>query len=182
MRGIIQTDAAINPGNSGGPLLNSRGEVIGINTAIFTPSGGSVGIGFAVPINTARRHLPQLIAKGRVAHPWLGISGQALEAELAAELRLPVKEGILVAQVFQGSPAERAGLRGGRRRVQAANRLVVIGGDVLTAIDGVKLKSVDDLTGYLDAERQVGDTVRLDLVREGRPMTLQIKLGELPDD
>jgi S1-C subfamily serine protease len=182
MRGIIQTDAAINPGNSGGPLLNSRGEVVGLNTAIFTPSGGSVGIGFAVPINTAKRHLPQLIAKGRVAHPWLGISGQTLDAELAAELRLPVTEGILVAQVFQGSPAERGGIRGGRRRVQAANRIVIVGGDIITAIDGVKLKSVDDLTGYLDAQRQVGDTVRLDLVREGRPMALQLKLGELPDE
>ena len=182
MRGIIQTEAAINPGNSGGPLLNSRGEVIGINTMIASSVGQSSGVGFAVPINTAKRHLPQLIAKGRVAHPWLGISGQALEAELSAELRLPVNEGILVAQVFQGSPAERGGLRGGRRRVQAANLIVIVGGDIITAIDGVKLKSVDDLTGYLDAQRQVGDTVRLDLVREGRPMTLQVKLGELPDE
>ena len=105
MRGIIQTDAAINPGNSGGPLLNSRGEVIGINTAIFSPSGGSVGIGFAVPVNTAKRHLPQLISKGRVAHAWLGIAGQSIDGEVAAELRLPVTEGILVAQVFQGGPA-----------------------------------------------------------------------------
>ncbi len=182
IRGIIQTDAAINPGNSGGPLLNSRGEVIGINTAIFSPSGGSVGIGFAVPINTAKRYLPQLIAKGRVAHPWLGITGQSLEADLAAELRLPDKEGILVAQVFQGGPADRAGIKGGRRRVQAANRIVVVGGDIITAIDGVKLKSVDDLTGYLDAQREVGDTVRLDLLRDGRPMSLQVKLGELPDE
>jgi S1-C subfamily serine protease len=182
IRGIIQTDAAINPGNSGGPLLNSRGEVIGINTAIFSPSGGSVGIGFAVPINTAKRYLPQLIAKGRVGHPWLGITGQSVEEDLAAELRLPVKEGILVAQVFQGGPAERAGLRAGRRRVQAANRIVILGGDIITAIDGVKLKSVDDLTGYLDAQREVGDTVRLEIVREGRPMSLQVRLTELPDE
>ena len=182
IRGIIQTDAAINPGNSGGPLLNSRGEVIGINTAIFSPSGGSVGIGFAVPINTPKRYLPQLIAKGRVAHPWLGITGQSIEEDLAAELRLPVKEGILVAQVFQGGPAERAGLKAGRRRVQAANRFVIVGGDVITAIDGVKLKSVDDLTGYLDAQREVGDTVRLDIARDGRPLSLQVKLGELPDE
>ncbi len=182
MRGIIQTDAAINPGNSGGPLLNSRGEVIGISTAIFSPSGGSVGIGFAVPINTARRYLPQLLAKGRVAHPWLGITGQSLEEDLAGELRLPVKEGILVAQVVQGGPAERAGLKAGRRRVQAANRFVVVGGDIITAIDDVKLKSVDDLTGYLDAQRKVGDTVRLKIVRDGRPLGLQVTLGELPDE
>jgi len=182
MRGIIQTDAAINPGNSGGPLLNSRGEVIGINTAIFSPSGGSVGIGFAVPVNTAKRYLPQLIAKGRVAHPWLGITGQSIEEDLAAELRLPVKEGILVAQVFQGSPADRAGLKAGRRRVQAANRLVVVGGDIITGIDGVKLKSVDDLTAHLDAQREVGDAVRLDILRDGRPMSLQVKLGELPNE
>ena len=182
IRGIIQTDAAINPGNSGGPLLSSRGEVIGINTAIFSPSGGSVGIGFAVPINTAKRYLPQLIAKGRVAHPWLGITGQSIEEDLAAELRLPVKEGILVAQAFQGSPAEKAGIKGGRRRVQAANRIVVVGGDIITTVDGVKLKSVDDLTGYLDAQREVGDTVRLEILREGRPMSLQVRLGELPDE
>ena len=182
IRGIIQTDAAINPGNSGGPLLNSRGEVIGINTAIFSPSGGSVGIGFAVPINTAKRYLPQLIAKGRVGHPWLGITGQSIEEDLAAELHLPVKEGILVAQVFQGSPAERAGLRAGRRRVQAANRLVILGGDIITAVDGIKLKSVDDLTGYLDAQREVGDTVRLEIVRDGRPTSLQVRLGEMPDE
>jgi S1-C subfamily serine protease len=182
IRGIIQTDAAINPGNSGGPLLNSRGEVIGINTAIFSPSGGSVGIGFAVPINTAKRYLPQLIAKGRVGHPWLGITGQSVEEDLAAELRLPVKEGILVAQVFPGGPAERAGLRAGRRRAQAANRIVVLGGDIITAIDGVKLKSVDDLTAYLDAQREVGDTVRLEIVRDGRPMSLPVRLAELPDE
>ena len=182
MRGIIQTDAAINPGNSGGPLLNSRGEVIGVNTAIFSPSGGSVGIGFAVPVATVKRYLPQLIAKGRVAHPWLGITGQSIEPELAAELRLPAKEGILLAQVFPGSPADRAGLKAGRRRVAAANRLLIVGGDILTAVDGVKLKSVDDLTGYLDTQKEVGDTVALEIVRDGRPMTLQVRLGELPDE
>ncbi len=182
MRGIIQTDAAINPGNSGGPLLNSRGEVIGVNTAIFSPSGGSVGIGFAVPVNTVRRYLPQLIAKGRVAHPWLGITGRSIEPEVAAELRLPVKEGILLAQVFPGSPADRAGLKGGRRRVAAANRLLIVGGDIITAADGVKLKSVDDLTGYLDTQKEVGDTVALEIVRDGRPTTLQVRLGELPDE
>ena len=182
MRGIIQTDAAINPGNSGGPLLNSRGEVIGVNTAIFSPSGGSVGIGFAVPVATVKRYLPQLIAKGRVAHPWLGITGQSIEPEVAAELRLPAKEGILLAQVFPGSPADRAGLKAGRRRVAAANRLLIVGGDILTAVDGVKLKSVDDLTGYLDTQKEVGDTVALEIVRDGRPMTLQVRLGELPDE
>ncbi|MBI2080489.1 MAG: trypsin-like peptidase domain-containing protein, partial [candidate division NC10 bacterium] len=124
IRGIIQTDAAINPGNSGGPLLNSRGEAIGINTAIFSPSGGSVGIGFAIPVNTARRLVPQLIATGRVRHPWLGIAGVSLSPDLVKALDLPVEKGVLVAQVYPRSPAARAGLKGGQRRVRVGNTVL----------------------------------------------------------
>jgi len=181
MRGIIQTDAAINPGNSGGPLLNSKGEVIGINTAIFSPSGGNVGIGFAIPINTAKRLLPELIRKGRASHPWLGIAGMDITPELAKDLGLPVREGILVAQVYPGSPAERAGLRGSRKPLRVGNTIVRTGGDIITAIDGRKLSSVDDLTSYLDLERKVGDIVRLDILRDGQSLSLPIRLGELPD-
>jgi S1-C subfamily serine protease len=179
--GIIQTDAAINQGNSGGPLLNSRGEVIGINTAIFSPSGGSVGIGFAVPINTAKRLLPQLIARGRVSHPWLGISGVDLSIDLARALGLPVKEGILVTQVDPQGPAARAGLRGARRSARLGNRLFPVGGDIIVAVDGNRVASVDGLVAFLDAERKVGDEVRLEVIRDLRPLTLAVRLGELPE-
>ena len=181
IRGIIQTDAPINPGNSGGPLLNSRGEVIGINSAIYTPSGGSVGIGFAIPINTAKRLLPQLIAKGRVSHPWLGISGLDITPEAAKTLKLQVAEGILVVQVSPRGPADRAGIKGSARRARVGNTLVSVGGDIIVSVDGRKMSSVDEMTAFLDAERRVGDEVKIDLLRDGRPLTLSVRLGELPE-
>ncbi len=182
IRNVIQTDAAINPGNSGGPLLNSRGEVIGINTAIFTPSGGSVGIGFAIPVNTAKKLLPQLIARGRVSHPWLGISGMDVTPDLAQALGLPVKEGVMIAQVAPGSPAARAGLRGAQRRVRVRNYIFAAGGDIIVAMDGQKIAAVDDLTAFLDEQKKVGENVRVDVLRDGKPLTLVAKLGELPED
>lgn len=181
IRGIIQTDAPINPGNSGGPLLNSRGEVIGINSAIYTPSGGSVGIGFAVPINIAKRLLPQLIAKGKASHPWLGISGLDITPEVAKSLKLPAKEGILVIQASPQGPAGRAGMKGSVQRARVGNTLVRVGGDIIVAVDGRKVSSVDELTAFLDEERKVGDEVKIELLRKGRPMTLSIRLGELPE-
>ncbi len=181
MRGIIQTDAAINPGNSGGPLLNSRGEVIGINTAIFSPSGGSVGIGFAIPVNTAKRLIPQLIATGRVRHPWLGIAGITLSPELAQALDLPAEKGILVAQVYPRSPAARAGLQGGQRRVRVGNTILAVGGDILTAADGKPVESMDRLVAYLDDEKGVGQVVELTLRRGKETVRLSVTLGELPE-
>ncbi|MBI4737421.1 MAG: trypsin-like peptidase domain-containing protein, partial [candidate division NC10 bacterium] len=154
IRNVIQTDAAINPGNSGGPLLNSRGEVIGINTAIFTPSGGSVGIGFAIPVNTARKLLPQLIARGRASHPWLGISGLDITPGLARTLSLTVKEGVMIAQVAPSGPAARAGLRGSQRRVRVGNFMLTVGGDIIVALDGQKIGTVDDLTAFLDEQKK----------------------------
>ncbi len=181
MRGIIQTDAAINPGNSGGPLLNSRGEVIGINTAIFSPSGGSVGIGFAIPVNTAKRLIPQLIAAGRVRHPWLGIAGITLSPELARALDLPVGKGVLVAQVYPRSPAARAGLRGGPRRVRVGNTILAVGGDILTGADNTPVESMDRLVAYLDDEKRVGQVVELTLRRGKETVRLSVTLGELPE-
>jgi len=181
MRGIIQTDAAINPGNSGGPLLNSRGEVIGINSAIFSPSGGSVGIGFAIPVNTAKRLIPQLIATGRVRHPWLGIAGITLSPELAQALDLPAEKGILVAQVYPRSPAARAGLQGGQRRVRVGNTILAVGGDILTAADGKPVESMDRLVAYLDDEKGVGQVVELTLRRGKETVRLSVTLGELPE-
>jgi len=181
MRGIIQTDAAINPGNSGGPLLNSRGEVIGINTAIFSPSGGSVGIGFAIPVNTAKRLIPQLVATGRVRHPWLGISGVSLSSELARALDLPVEKGVLVAQVYPQSPAGRAGLRGGQRRVRVGNTILAVGGDIITAADEKPMESMDRLVAYLEDEKGVGQVVGLTLRRGKETVRLSVTLGELPE-
>ncbi len=182
IRGVIQTDAPINPGNSGGPLLNSRGEVIGINSAIYTPSGGSVGIGFAIPVNTAKRLLPQLIAKGRVSHPWLGISGLDITPDVAKALKLPTQQGILIVQISPKGPAARAGIRGSTKRTRVGNVLVSVGGDIIVAVDGHKVSSIDEMTAYLDGERKVGDEVKMDLLRDGLSLTLAVRLGELPEE
>jgi S1-C subfamily serine protease len=179
IRGIIQTDAAINPGNSGGPVLNSSGEVIGVSTAIFSPSGGSVGVGFAVPINTAKRIIPELISRGSIARPFLGISGHEIFPALAQALRLPVKEGILVVEVTPGSPAQHAGIRGGDRAVQVGNMIVRVGGDIITQIDSVQVRSFEELSDYIDAKRP-GDTVRITLNRQGQFRTVEVRLRERP--
>ena len=182
IRNVIQTDAAINPGNSGGPLLNSRGEVIGINTAMFTPSGGSVGIGFAVPINTAKTLLPQLLARGRASHPWLGISGLDITPTVARALSLPATEGVMIAQVTPNGPAAKAGLRGSQRRIRVGNAMVGVGGDIITSLDGEKIASVDDLTAFLDDRKKAGDDVRAEVLRDGKSMSFTIRLGELPEN
>ncbi len=182
IRNVIQTDAAINPGNSGGPLLNSRGEVIGVNTAIFTPSGGSVGIGFAVPVNTVKKLLPQLIARGRASHPWLGIQGLDVNPTMARALSLPVKEGVMIAQIAPNGPAARAGLRGSQGRVRIGNYLVTVGGDIILRLDGEKVGSMDDLTGFLDEHKKVGDEVRVEALRDEKPFAVTVRLGELPEN
>jgi S1-C subfamily serine protease len=182
IRNVIQTDAAINPGNSGGPLLNSRGEVIGVNTAIFTPSGGSVGIGFAVPVNTVKKLLPQLITRGRASHPWLGISGMDINPTVAKALSLPAGDGVMIAQVAPNGPAARAGLRGSQRRVRVGNYLVTVGGDIIQTLDGERIATVDDLTAFLDERKKVGDEVRVDVIRDGKPLAVTVRLGELPEN
>jgi S1-C subfamily serine protease len=177
MRGIIQTDAAINPGNSGGPVLNSSGEVIGVSTAIFSPSGGSVGVGFAVPVNTAKRIIPELISRGYVARPYLGISGHEIIPLLAQTLHLPVTEGIMVVEVTPGSPAQRAGLRGGDRAVQVGNIIVRVGGDIITEVDGLKVRTFEQLSDFIDTKRP-GDAVRLTFNRQGKANVVEVKLRE----
>jgi len=183
IRDVIQTDAAINPGNSGGPLLNSRGEVIGINTAIFSPSptGGSVGIGFAIPVNTANRFVPELIAKGRVSHPYLGIRGANVTPELSQLLSLPVQQGVLVILVEPRSPADQAGIRGGDRRVRVGNRILMVGGDLIVGIDGQKVETNDKLVAYLDDHKRVGQTVELEILRQDQRLKLSATLGEEPE-
>jgi S1-C subfamily serine protease len=181
IRGIIQTDAAINPGNSGGPLLNSSGEVIGVSTAIFSPSGGSVGVGFAVPINTAKRIIPELIKRGYVARPYLGITGHEVFPALAQALSLPVSEGIMVVEAAPGSPAQRAGIRGGDRVVQIGNMIVRVGGDIITEVDRVKVRTFEQLSEFIDGKRP-GDTVTLTVNRQGKFNTVEARLRERPRD
>jgi len=179
MEDIIQTDAAINPGNSGGPLLNSEGEIIGINTAILSPSGGSVGIGFAIPVNAAKKIVPELMAKGYVVYPWIGATIQSLIPEVANYLKLKVERGAMIAEVVKGGPADRAGLRGGTRRIEVGNTIVIVGGDVIVKADHLEIKTNEELIRYI-REKKPGDTISLQVFRKNKPEEVKLKLGERP--
>lgn len=176
LQDLIQTDAAINPGNSGGPLLNTRGEVIGVNTAILSRTGESAGIGFAVPAATLHRILPDLIESGRVIRPWVGIEGVTLTPRLVRALQLPVEEGVLVGRVAEGSSAARAGIRGGDRRVFAGNVPLIIGGDILVEIDGEPVRRTRDLDRILQNKRP-GDQAEFVYVRNGERIARQVELA-----
>lgn len=175
IEGAIQTDASINPGNSGGPLLDSSGRMIGINSQILSPSGASAGVGFAVPVNIAKRIVPQLISSGKVLRPKLGITTRNVEA-FKNQVDLPVSEGVLIWQVASGGAAANAGLRG---LTQTENGDVELG-DIIVAIDGEKIATSDDLFRVLD-KHKVGDTVRVETVRNGRRTTVPVRLTEGPD-
>lgn len=176
---VIQIDAAINPGNSGGPLLDSEGKMIGINTAIFTPSGGSVGIGFAIPINSAKRILNELIAKGYVAYAWIGMDTQTLIPEFAEALKIPVRRGVIVARVTRGGPASQAGIRGGTQRVEVGNAILVVGGDILVAVDGEKVESAEEFHRIMRLKRP-GERIHLTLYQGREKKEVEVKLGERP--
>jgi len=176
---VIQTDAPINPGNSGGPLLDSDGKIIGINSAIISPTGASVGIGFAIPVNTAKRILPELIAKGHVSYPWIGASVYPLIPEFAKFLGLKVQRGAMIAQVVQGGPADRAGLRGGDRQVQVGNSLIPVGGDVIVEMNGKEVPGSDELIRMIRDHRP-GDKVDLKVLRGGNFVNIKVTLGEKP--
>jgi S1-C subfamily serine protease len=179
--GVIQTDAAINPGNSGGPLLDAAGRVIGINSQIETGGNGqgNVGIGFAVPINTAKRILPELQKTGRVARGYLGITTTTSVDGSLKDLNLPVSEGALVQQVTPGSPADKAGIRGGNIDASLNGRQLKLGGDVVTAVNGRKVRSGEDLSNLI-AARKKGDKVTLTVVRQGKEQQIDVVLGERP--
>lgn len=178
---VIQTDAAINPGNSGGPLLDREGRVIGINTQIVSRSGSNAGVGFAVPINIAKRVVPELIEKGAYEYAWLGISGQTLSPEIAEFMRLPAGTcGALVVQVAKGSPAEAAGLRPSTDRLMRRGVEYPLGGDVITAIDGQPVAGMDDLIRYLTEQARPGDKVKLTVLRDGKELTVEVTLGKRP--
>jgi S1-C subfamily serine protease len=180
---IIQTDAAINPGNSGGPLLDSSGKVIGINSYYrpSNPTGGSIGIGFAVPVDQVKLVVPELMTLGRYRHSWLGISGYQIRPELVQALSLPVEHGALVTEVTAGGPAEGAGIRGGTRPVEVPGfgEPILAGGDIIIAIDDIEVRGMDDVITYLQ-RRQVGQTVALKIIRDGKATTISIELGERP--
>jgi S1-C subfamily serine protease len=176
---VIQTDAAINPGNSGGPLLDSLGRVIGINSQIATGGGGggSIGIGFAVPINTAKTISDQLKEKGRVEHAFLGVTGLSITKSMAENLNLPTAEGVLVQQT--SGPARKAGVKGGDTPVSIGGADILLGGDVLVAIDGKKVRSMDDVIGVVSSKKP-GSEVTLELRRGDQKRSVKVKLGDRP--
>jgi S1-C subfamily serine protease len=176
---VIQTDAAINPGNSGGPLLNAAGEMIGINSSIFTIGGGNIGIGFAVPANTIRRVVPQLIKEGRVLRPWFGIDGYAVDEYLSSRLDLPVKKGILVIRTYPGGSAELAGIQGADKMVRYFNERLYIGGDIITEIDGEAVGSSDDLQLMMESKRP-GEIVQVTIYRKNSEIQKSVTLVEAP--
>jgi putative serine protease PepD len=179
MEDIIQTDAAINPGNSGGPLLSSEAEIIGINSAIISPSGGSVGIGFAIPVNTAKRVIPELLAKGYVTYPWIGATIQTLIPEIANFLKIKVDRGAMIAAVEKEGPADKAGMKGGNQRVQVGNMIVIVGGDIVVKADQHDVKTSDELVRYI-REKKPGDMILLHVFRKGKFEDVKVTLGEKP--
>jgi S1-C subfamily serine protease len=180
LNGMIQTDAAINPGNSGGPLLDAQGMVIGINTAVDNSTDGSRGIGFAVPSNTARRALPDLVAGRAVYRPWMGISGTDVTADLAQQLSLGSTSGVYVVSALAGSPAALAGLKGGGTGTGTSG-VPGSGGDIITSVDGKTLTGMSDLSSYLMGKRP-GDQVTLGILRGGAGITVTLTLGAWPDN
>lgn len=182
IRDMVQTDASINPGNSGGPLLDSAGNMVGINTLIFSPSGGSVGIGFAVPVNTARRVVPDLIEFGLVRRGWIDFVPRAISADLARFGDLPVGEGLLVSEVVDGGNAEQAGLRGGSRNqaVRSGRTVIFLGGDIVTEIDGQAVTSISNLYEALEDNRP-GEVITVRGIRGRREFEVAVELSERPD-
>ncbi len=177
---IIQTDASINPGNSGGPLIDSSGKMIGINTAIFSPTGASVGIGFAIPVDTARRVIDELIEKGYYAYPWMGASFMTLTPDIARALQVPVERGVVLVEVVRNGPAHRAGLRGGNARAQVGNRILIVGGDIITKMNDEELTDANAAVREIRRHRP-GDRIALHVVHwEGGSSTLSLTLGERP--
>jgi len=177
IRDMIQTDASINPGNSGGPLLDTQGRMIGINTMIYSPSGGSVGIGFAVPVNTARRVVNEIMLHGRVRRGWIDATVVQLFPSLVRYARLPVNTGLLVSRTRRGGLAERAGLRQGTEPVQYGRSVIYLGGDIITSVNGLRTNTLADLYASLEACKP-GDVVSVEIIRGGQPVTLQVTLAD----
>ncbi|MDW3603913.1 MAG: trypsin-like peptidase domain-containing protein [Nitrososphaeraceae archaeon] len=178
---IIQTDAAINPGNSGGPLLNLNGEVIGINSAIFSNTGVYAGVGFAIPSNTLKKVIPELMKNGSYQHPWLGITGVDVTPDIAKKMNLTEARGFLVIDVNSAGPADKAGIRGGDKIDTIDGREVELGGDIIIAIDGNPVRKIDDILSHLEREKSVGDNISLTIIRDGIVQEKTTVLQARPD-
>jgi S1-C subfamily serine protease len=174
---MIQTDASINPGNSGGPLLDSQGRMIGINTMIYSPSGGSVGIGFAVPVNTAKRVVAELIAYGKVRRGWIDASVVQIFPALIRYAKLPVESGLLVSRTKKNGYAEQAGIRQGSEPVRYGSTVIYLGGDIITSVDGMKIETLADLYSALE-DNKPGERVAVELIRGGRTVKLELILAD----
>ncbi|WKT57258.1 trypsin-like peptidase domain-containing protein [Candidatus Nitrosotenuis chungbukensis] len=178
---IVQTDAAINPGNSGGPLLNMRGEVVGINTAIQSETGDFAGVGFAIPSRTVQKIIPTLIEKNTYHHPWVGISGRDIDPDLAEILKIEDTRGFLIINVLKDSPAEKAGLRGTTNSTTIDGVTYQVGGDIVLAVDGITVRKIDDILIHLQRDKTVGDEMALQILRDGRVTSLVLTLEERPN-
>jgi S1-C subfamily serine protease len=177
VRDMIQTDASINPGNSGGPLLDAHGRMIGINTMIYSTSGGSVGIGFAVPVNTAKRVVNELIQYGKVRRGWLDATMVQLFPALVRHAKYPINQGLLVSRTKRGGLSDRAGLRQGSEPVQYGRSVIYLGGDIITSVDGVKINTLSDLYSALENSRP-GDKAQVEVLRGENTLTLEIQLAD----
>jgi len=178
---VIQTDAAINPGNSGGPLLNMRGEVIGINTAIQSVTGEFTGVGFSIPSQTVAKIVPQLIKSGEYDHPWVGISGRDIDPDLAKVLNIRDTRGFLIVTVIEGSPADKAGLQGTSETLEIDDVTYQVGGDIILSVDGKPVREISDILIHLQRAKSVGDEMVLEILRNGRTTNMVIELVERPN-
>jgi S1-C subfamily serine protease len=177
---IIQTDAAINPGNSGGPLLNLKGQVIGINSAIFSLTGEYSGVGFAIPSSTLQRIVPILISQHTYKHPWIGISGIDVNEQIASAMKLNTTKGFLVIDTSPGGPASKSGIEGGDKQVDINGRKTKLFGDVIIKIDNKNVSKIDDILVYLEQQKKVGQGVNLTIIRDGKLKTINVVLAERP--
>ncbi|NWJ83928.1 trypsin-like peptidase domain-containing protein [Marine Group I thaumarchaeote] len=178
---VIQTDAAINPGNSGGPLLNMRGEVVGINTAIQSTTGEFTGVGFAIPSQTVVKIIPTLIEKGEYKHPWMGISGRDIDPDLAKVLGLKDAVGFLIITVIENSPASKAGLIGSEKTIQVEGINYPMGGDIILSVDEIEVRKIADILIHLQRAKSVGDEMVLEILRDNRTTDITIILQERPN-
>jgi S1-C subfamily serine protease len=179
---IIQVDAAINPGNSGGPLVNLKGQVIGINTAIIAEEEERtfVGVGFAIPSDTIKREIDDLIENGAYKHPWVGISGVDVNIAIAQYIGLEKPQGFLIIEVVSGSPADLAGLQGGDESVIIDGQEILVGGDVIVGVDDQPVRKLTDLVVYIERNKRLGDLVSLTIIRNGQESSITLELGERP--
>jgi len=178
---VIQTDAAINPGNSGGPLLNMRGDIVGINTAIQSSTGEFTGVGFAIPSQTVAKIVPTLISEGEYKHPWIGISGRDINPDMANVLGLKDALGFLIITVVEDSPASDAGLIGSNKTIEVEGKDYPVGGDIILAVDGIDVRKIDDILIHLQRVKTVGDEMDLEILRDDRTTNVTIILQERPN-